>query len=149
MLLKAIRLLFCLNEHANLKFSLKEQTCDQCLRISDVSDLGMSKYWWSVSLLLCRWACLPTPSSLLHDGRKSHQHWATLHCLSQNSMKIMRAGRWELKSSRISILQLLQKDGAIKQRAVSRMPIFLGKQNRPERLLGSVLRHGVLPITLW
>lgn len=40
----------------------------------------------------------------------------------KNSMKIMRAGRWELKSSRISILQLPQKDRAIKQRGISRMP---------------------------
>lgn len=43
----------------------------------------------------------------------------------------MRAGRWERKSSRISILQLVQKDRVIKQRGVSRMPNFLSKQNRP------------------
>lgn len=49
----------------------------------------------------------------------------------KNSMKIMRVGRWERKSSRISILQLVQKDRAIKQRGTSRMPNFLSKQNRP------------------
>lgn len=49
----------------------------------------------------------------------------------KNSMKIMRVGRWELKSSRISILLLVQKDRAIKQRGISRMPNFLSKQNRP------------------
>lgn len=49
----------------------------------------------------------------------------------KNSMKIMRAGRWERKSSRISILQLLQKDREIKQRDISRMLHFLSKQNRP------------------
>lgn len=49
----------------------------------------------------------------------------------KNSMKIMRVGRWERKPSRISILQLPRKDGAVKQRGVSRMPNFLSKQNRP------------------
>lgn len=49
----------------------------------------------------------------------------------KNSMKIMRVGRWERKSSRISILKLVQKDRAIKQRGISRMPNFLSKQNRP------------------
>lgn len=36
----------------------------------------------------------------------------------KNSMKIMRAGRWELESSRISIAQFLQKDRMIKQRGI-------------------------------
>lgn len=54
----------------------------------------------------------------------------------KNSMKIMRVGRWELESSRISILQLVQKDRAIKQRGTSRMPNFLSKQNRPVGFFG-------------
>ena len=49
----------------------------------------------------------------------------------KNSMKIMRVGRWELKSSRISILLLVQKDRVIEQRGISRMPNILSKQNRP------------------
>lgn len=53
----------------------------------------------------------------------------------KNSMKIMRFGRWELKSSRISILQLPRKDSLIKRRGISRMPNFISKQNRPVGLL--------------
>lgn len=57
----------------------------------------------------------------------------------KNSMKIMRVGRWELKSSRISILQFVQKDSLIKQRGISRMPNFLSKQNRPVGLFKLVV----------
>lgn len=46
----------------------------------------------------------------------------------KNSVKIMRVGRLEWKSSRISIPQLVQRDRVIKQRGISRMPNFLSKQ---------------------
>lgn len=51
----------------------------------------------------------------------------------KNSMKIMRAGRWERNPSRISILQ------SVKQRGVLRMPNFHSKQNRPVGLFRLVL----------
>lgn len=113
-----------------------KESCDLCLRIYTVSDLG--KYLMKSIPFAFESVCHLHLHYCMMGGNLTGTELLYIVYL-KNSMKIMRVGRWELKSSRISILQFAQKDSLIKHRGISRMPNFLSKQNRPVGLFRLVV----------